>query len=693
MAQPNEKAKLQEAARQWTQKQKHDKAAAELRKALSLDGHDASLALEWADACERAGQRADAQEGYGLAVRLLRHQGQLPRALAVLDAWLDRAPSQVDARLEKAELLYAMDQAEAGRAEYGRAAEWLVGQRGADEYVARLRQRAETAPALLRVRLASLLDALGKRGEAVAELKVAVHVLKRDNDKAAFADAAERLLLLAPGELEVGKDLSHHYLSVEQAQKALQPLRAAIAANPMDEEALELLAQVFAKLKAPEREAMILERLVEVFRRDRQVERAAETIARIRALSPARAAALDAQAPEAVRTAENFTRRVEVVPQAPRGPKLTSLSASGAREETQAGPELLHDTGELDPHAVTQPTPLSALGLPPPRSLVQPRPSLPPAVRVDMDVADTLPPRSARPAPQAPAAPALPAATVSVGQGLSAPQAGMRPPGQGPFWSPLDGAFEAIAQLPRAQQGPAARRAFSLLLRQAVAVCLADVLSGPPLGPLDATLGALAVRTDAERGAWLQQAGLALTRRGGAFWPGLCGWLAEGALASLLAQRAELDAPAAPEALRMREASFVAALEVGAEPLHGQGGLKLVEVHQQELRRGGGFRTLSMNWSLGDSRVDALLAQVPLLRGSIYAVNPESGELLELSPLLKSDGLTLLLFREAHGASLLLDDGAAKVVATEAQGEDGPLSFADWVARRGLVHRVRAPKG
>jgi hypothetical protein len=137
----------------------------------------------------------------------------------------------------------------------------------------------------------------------------------------------------------------------------------------------------------------------------------------------------------------------------------------------------------------------------------------------------------------------------------------------------------------------------------------------------------------------------------------------------------------------------VAALEVGAEPLHGQGGLKLVEVHQQELRRGGGFRTLSMNWSLGDSRVDALLAQVPLLRGSIYAVNPESGELLELSPLLKSDGLTLLLFREAHGASLLLDDGAAKVVATEAQGEDGPLSFADWVARRGLVHRVRAPKG
>ncbi|MCA9561281.1 MAG: tetratricopeptide repeat protein, partial [Myxococcales bacterium] len=244
------KNKVIAAAQRFTQKGQYDRAIKEYRSIVDEEPDDVRIWLKIGDLYTKKGATSQAISTYVRVANQYADKGFHLKAVAVYKKILNIDPSYIDAHKSLGDLYVTLGLGPDAVAQY----QIVVGSYERD---ARYTDSLELLKMIVqlgpddhanRIRLAEAHARLGQMTEAIDQFKHVLEQLDALGHLDEYVQVAERLLYVAPEELDVVRDLSKVYLRRGDAKRALARLQVLFRADPHNVGTLELLAQAFHEI-------------------------------------------------------------------------------------------------------------------------------------------------------------------------------------------------------------------------------------------------------------------------------------------------------------------------------------------------------------------------------------------------------------------------------------------------------------
>gem|GEM_PF-1751330 len=226
------------------------KAAELLVQVLAEDPEDVRLWLKLGDYQKQGGSIGGAVAAYLKAANHYTERGFFLKAVACWKQILNSDPGYADGHLRLAELYVQLSMGPDAVAQYQVVAAAYEREGRAREAIGLLARICELMPDDVpsRIRLAEGHARLGDLDSACGEFRLVLDLLEARDRLDDFLQVAERLVYLAPNDLDTLRRLSSAYLRKGDAKRALARLQLVFKSTPTDIETLELLARAFAAL-------------------------------------------------------------------------------------------------------------------------------------------------------------------------------------------------------------------------------------------------------------------------------------------------------------------------------------------------------------------------------------------------------------------------------------------------------------
>jgi len=226
------------------------KAAELLVQVLAEDPEDVRLWLKLGDYQKQGGSIAGAVNAYLKAANHYTERGFFLKAVACWKQILNSDPGYADGHLRLAELYAQLSMGPDAVAQYHVVAAAYEREGRAREAIGVLARICELMPDDVpsRIRLAEGHARLGDLDAASVEFRLVLDLLESRDRIDEFLQVAERLVYLAPSDLDTLRRLSGAYLRKGDAKRALARLQLVFKSTPNDIETLELLARAFTAL-------------------------------------------------------------------------------------------------------------------------------------------------------------------------------------------------------------------------------------------------------------------------------------------------------------------------------------------------------------------------------------------------------------------------------------------------------------
>ena len=242
-----DKTKISQTAVKYTQRGQYDKAIAEYRKIVAKDPKDVRSLLKIGELLQKKGQNDEAASTLLEVANMYAQEGFFLKAVAVFKQVLKLTPDRVDVTLRLADLYKQLGLLSEAQAQLRSAVEHYEKAGDVRQSAEVLRRLVATEPENIAARL-RLADALARQGEsqpALEELRAIAAKLRGTSRIEDYLRVAERIVVLDPKDLALGRELAHAYLAKQDMRRALERLQHCFQQDPRDPETLELLARAF----------------------------------------------------------------------------------------------------------------------------------------------------------------------------------------------------------------------------------------------------------------------------------------------------------------------------------------------------------------------------------------------------------------------------------------------------------------
>lgn len=279
--------KIIQSATRLTQRGHLDRAITEYERLVAQDPADIRSRLKIGELQQRQGQNAQAAKTLAEAGELYANQGFFLKAVAVYKQVL-KLTDDVQANERLADLYQQLGLL----TEAMQQLQVVVGlheQAGRVEMtVAVLRKMMDLGPdnVLGRIRLADLLGQLGRREEALDELRRAAAQLEKEGRTDDYLRVVDRILALEPENGLLARRAAEAYLAKGEPRKALGKLQFSFKADPSCVDTLRLLARSFGELGETEKQVAVLKELARGARAAGRHQEERELWAQVAKLAP-----------------------------------------------------------------------------------------------------------------------------------------------------------------------------------------------------------------------------------------------------------------------------------------------------------------------------------------------------------------------------------------------------------------------
>lgn len=244
------KNKLIASAQRLTQRGQLDRAIREYRTIVEHDPDDVRVWMKIGALYVRKGATQHAVATYNRVAAHYRENGHHQKAAAVYKQIIGLVPGAIDAHLNLADVLGKLGQ----NLEAVNELQIVVGayeregrHRDSCELLARIVDLAPEEEAN-RIRLAEAFARQNDTAAATREFRAVLAQLHRNQRFDDFIQVAERLLYLAPDEIDVVRQLAEVYLQRRQPKRALARLQVLFQNDPSNTAVLDMLGQAFNDL-------------------------------------------------------------------------------------------------------------------------------------------------------------------------------------------------------------------------------------------------------------------------------------------------------------------------------------------------------------------------------------------------------------------------------------------------------------
>lgn len=244
------KNKLIASAQRLTQRGQLDRAIKEYRTIVEHDPDDVRVWMKIGALYVRKGATQHAVATYNRVAAYYQESGHHQKAAAVYKQIIGLVPGAIDAHLQLAEVLARLGQ----NVEAVNELQIVVGAYERDgrhrDSCGLLARIVELAPdeEANRIRLAEAYARQNDNDAAIREFRQVLEQLYRNQRFDDFIQVAERLLYLAPGQIDTVRQLAEVYLQRSQPKRALSRLQVLFQNDPTDTTVLEMLGQAFNDL-------------------------------------------------------------------------------------------------------------------------------------------------------------------------------------------------------------------------------------------------------------------------------------------------------------------------------------------------------------------------------------------------------------------------------------------------------------
>ncbi|MFO0681173.1 MAG: tetratricopeptide repeat protein [Sandaracinus sp.] len=293
-----DRTKVLEAAQKHLAKGAFDKAIAEFQKLVKADPKDVRTWLKIGDLQDKIGQKKEAIETYSRVADQYAQQGFFLKAVAVFKQILKLDPQRLDIQLRLAENYEQLQLVSDALQTYEMVAATYARSGDMERALATLARMVELDENNIptRIKYAEALSRAGKTAEAATAFEAGARLLKQSGRIDDYLKVAERLLYHRPEDVALSRELAQMYLDRSDGKRALAKLQVCFKADPKDVQTLEMLASAFEQLGQLPKTISVYREVARIHGEAHRPEERALTLKRILTLDPGDAEARQALA-------------------------------------------------------------------------------------------------------------------------------------------------------------------------------------------------------------------------------------------------------------------------------------------------------------------------------------------------------------------------------------------------------------
>lgn len=280
--------KLLASAQKHVRKGNWDRAIRDYRQIVDADPSDVRTLLKVADLHVKLGEFEDALHAYQQVAYHYASEDIYEKAVAVYKQALRVAPDNAHLHRDLGEAYFRHGRLKDALRVFHKAQKLFrsendgINQRDVLERMVAI----DPEDLGLQVQLAERYEKDGMRDKSLHYFRQAAEQLYEEGRLDEFVQVSERLVFLAPEEVERRKQIVRIYLDRNNNKHALKHLQLLFKDRPEDIETLELLGQTFARLGSKEKAVMVYQELARAFYKNGYEQRKMDTYRKILELDP-----------------------------------------------------------------------------------------------------------------------------------------------------------------------------------------------------------------------------------------------------------------------------------------------------------------------------------------------------------------------------------------------------------------------
>lgn len=244
------RTKVLEAAQKFLSKGQYDKAVAEYQKLVAEDPRDVRTLLKIGDLHTRRQKPKDAIDVYERVADLYAKQGFFLKAVAVYKQILKLDPAHLESTQKLAKMYEELALTSDALTTYEQVADTLMTQGNMPRALEIMERMIEldSHNVAVRIKYAEGLSKAGKPREAATAFAAGAQLLREQGRMDDYLRVVERQLYHDPESVSIARELAGLYLERSDPKRALAKLQICFKADPRDVQTLEMLAEAFRQL-------------------------------------------------------------------------------------------------------------------------------------------------------------------------------------------------------------------------------------------------------------------------------------------------------------------------------------------------------------------------------------------------------------------------------------------------------------
>jgi len=282
------RTKVLEAAQKYLAKSQYDKAIAEYEKLVQEDPRDVRTLLKIGDLHTRRARPRDAVDVYNRVAELYAKQGFFLKAVAVYKQILKLVPGDLPTTERLGRMYEELALTNDALGTYEIVADALINQgelqRAIDVMERMVGMDAQNVAA--RIKLAEGLSKADRKQEAAEAFAAGAALLREQGRTDDYLRVVERQLYHDPENVEVSRELAGLYLERSDAKRALAKLQPCFKADPRHIPTLEMLSEAFGQLGQTAKTVSVLKEVARLQGEAGDTHKRAVTLQRVLELDP-----------------------------------------------------------------------------------------------------------------------------------------------------------------------------------------------------------------------------------------------------------------------------------------------------------------------------------------------------------------------------------------------------------------------
>ena len=296
-----DKNKIIETAGKLVAKGAYDKAIKEYQRILDVDARDVRTLQKMGELYQKKNEPKQASSYFMRVAESYASDGFFLKAVALYKQVLKLDPSLMEVNLKLAELHQQLHLLGESLVYYQTAFGYFEqqGNWAAAIDVLEKMAKVDVQNVTIRAKLAELYARQDKQTESLKMFEGAALAFKEQGRLDEYARVVERILSLAPGRVDLAKELAQLYLSEGESKRALSKLQLCFKANAKDVETLRMMAMAFEGLGQLPKVLSVYKELARIYAEQGDAAAAEQTWAHLSQLAPGDADVRQHHAPTA----------------------------------------------------------------------------------------------------------------------------------------------------------------------------------------------------------------------------------------------------------------------------------------------------------------------------------------------------------------------------------------------------------